>query len=290
MSQWQPLALADSFQCQIDSLLNDHSYRILVWRPTGISADTRLPVIYVLDGDDLFVTLTESVRRLSRRTPATHVGAAIVVGIETLNIATNGSQRSYDLTPGPAAEEDTGKRRCGGAHAFMQFICEQLVPLIEQEFPADPAKRCLFGHSLAGFFTLQLLAQKPAAFAHYVAISPSIWWDEPRLIQDLKQASLDQQRVFLAAGEWEEKLAPWQRGLPSAASVQQRRARRATPQRVSNMAAYLEQRLGKNRVANHQFADEDHASIVLVATARALRFVLGPGDDTAIDTNTGKKT
>lgn len=266
MTHWQPMTLSGDYRQQRIPRDNGTCCDLSVWCPDIASGHARLPVVYVLDGADLFLTVAEATRRLSRRPEATHVGPAVVVGIEA-----NGHDRSLDFTPGPPAEEAIGKRSCGGAGDFMSFLCDQVIPLVEQDFPVDPRHRSLLGHSLAGYFTLQALAARPECFADFIAISPSIWWNEAGLLADLAAAELSDQRVFLASGEWEAQLAPWQQQQPRAVEVQQRRQSRATPERCQRMADHLQQRLGANRVTCRQFPDEDHASTVLVATARALR-------------------
>src|SRR5699024_1886999 len=108
------------------------------------------------------------------------------------------------------------------------------------------------------------------------AISPSLWWNEARLSSELSAAPLTGQRVFMASGEWEATLSPWQQRQPQAPTMRERRARRALPERCSRLATQLVQRPGSGEVVYQQFPDEDHASVIMVATARALRFASAP--------------
>ncbi|MCG2963759.1 alpha/beta hydrolase, partial [Escherichia coli] len=52
-----------------------------------------------------------------------------------------------------------------------------LKPQIEKTFSINVLHQTLFGHSLGGLFALYTLFIKATAFQYYIAISPSIWWD-----------------------------------------------------------------------------------------------------------------
>ncbi len=56
----------------------------------------------------------------------------------------------------------------GNGAQFLQFIEQELVPLIESEYQADPANRTLLGHSMGGNFALSTLFQQPQLFQRYV--------------------------------------------------------------------------------------------------------------------------
>jgi hypothetical protein len=49
-----------------------------------------------------------------------------------------------------------------------------LIPVIEQDFQADPRKRILVGHSFGGLFTAFALLEEPGLFDTYIIGSPSL--------------------------------------------------------------------------------------------------------------------
>jgi predicted alpha/beta superfamily hydrolase len=122
-----------------------------------------------------------------------------------------------------------------------------------------------------------VLTTTPTLFETYVAISPSIWWDEAGLLAGVQSLHGAPVRVFLAVGEWEEALPPWQRGAPGAAAIEARRRERRMVGRARALADALADVLGEERVSFVAFPDEDHASVVPGAIARALRVALRPG-------------
>ncbi len=272
---WFELTLPEARVRHLRARSNGACYEIRVWCPQVEQATQRLPVIYVLDGSDFFGTFVDSVARLARRPDATNVTPAMVVAVSPADTGNDARARRYaDYTPGPPAEEPRPVQATGGADAFLEFLRDELAPLIEGDFPADPRRRILFGHSLAGFFTLHALATRPDSFETCIAVSPSIWWNEGVLNAGFKRLAPRGQRASIAVGEWEDELPPWQRRRSGARQTMERRARRAMIERAERIAATLACTLGSDRVEFHRFPDEDHASVVLVAIARALRFAL----------------
>ena len=57
---------------------------------------------------------------------------------------------------------------------FHQFLSTELMPLIEEKYPADPQHRVLFGHSLGGQFALYCAMFQPQTFAGIIASNPAI--------------------------------------------------------------------------------------------------------------------
>ncbi len=118
-------------------------------------------VIYVLDGEDHFRHATLAAETLYREE---RMPACVVVGIN------NHGLRTRDL--GDDAEP------------FRRFFLKQVVPYIEQHY-AVVGPRTLFGHSLAGFFSLSLLADHPEAFDNIITASPVVHFRRGELLQKM---------------------------------------------------------------------------------------------------------
>ena len=149
----------------------------------------RWPVVYVLDGNWYFGLITAMVRNMAWFGKWTgDTTDAIVVGIgypEDKNpqeaLCEQVANRFYDLTPGRDVEiekwvEGSVRRPSptGGGGSFLDFIKHELIPVIEQDFQADPRKRILAGHSLGGVFTAFALLEEPGLFDTYIIGSPSL--------------------------------------------------------------------------------------------------------------------
>lgn len=135
-------------------------------------------VIYLLDGFSLESTL-EAVYDNYWGHYLPHM---ILVGVS------NRTNRTRDLTTsqiqmrrGSAMDGETG-----GAENFTKFIEQELIPLIDSRYPTLPY-RTLIGHSYAGLFTINMLVNHGHLFQNYIAIDPSLDWDDQKLLKQAKE-------------------------------------------------------------------------------------------------------
>ena len=97
----------------------------------------------------------------------------LVVAIASVSIA----RRTLDLTtPSSAAIDNRFAPGNGGADAFLSFIEGELIPFVDKTYRARPY-RVLAGHSLGGLFAIHSLTTKPKLFDAYIAIDPSLHWN-----------------------------------------------------------------------------------------------------------------
>ncbi|CAG7641336.1 Ferri-bacillibactin esterase BesA [Paenibacillus solanacearum] len=241
-------------------------YHIFISTPVEPPPPSGFPVIYLLDANSVFGTMTEAIRAQSRFPERTGVYPAIVVGIGYDTEMPFHPSRHYDFTlPVPRSQlppSPDGKEwpEQGGAKAFLTFIEEVLKPTIARDFPVDASKQTLFGHSLGGLFVLFALFTQPYGFHNYIAGSPSIIWNEQKLLEKERLlAGLLQDnrqiRLLLAAGELEHTHA----SLVNAKA--QALAERMSA--IGNDGLAVEYR---------EFANESHISVLPVLISHAIRF------------------
>ncbi len=164
----------DSVQSNI---LNENR-RIWVHVPTtATNSDTKYPVIYLLDGDGHFTSVVGMTRQLSTTNGNTVVPKMIVVGIPN-------TFRTRDLTP-TQIEGDSGPNASGGGEKFMDFIEKELIPYIDANYPTTKY-RTYIGHSLGGLTTINTLLERPQLFSNYIALDPSLWWDNQAVLNKAK--------------------------------------------------------------------------------------------------------
>nr|WP_289852117.1 alpha/beta hydrolase-fold protein [Rhizobium sp. SSA_523] len=255
-------------------------YEIFIYSPDDAPPASGFPAIYVLDGNSDFITVAETVRRVSRRANATGIVPSIVVGIGYPNTnAYNIDRRYCDFTRGPAdpsVHPDKASEACGGQAVFIRFLKDELLPHIQTWLGADPASRVLFGHSLAGYLVLDLLAQHPDLFNGYVSFSPSVWWDRLGLSRMLASApSVTRSiRLYTAVGRWEQELAPWQAVEIFGDRYHEIRRIRRMIDNASEITSEVAKVFGLHAKVQFEVGDdEDHATILTASLCRALRFV-----------------
>lgn len=265
----------------IDANDDAGNYRILIAEPDGPPPPQGFPAIYALDGASVFGTFVDAVRMRGRRPDATGVAPSVIVGVEHAGPAGIArARRTRDFTPGPPVEEagDTVPgAETGGAARFLAFLEGRVMAEVGRFAPVDKGRQALFGHSLGGMFTLWAFAQPSALFHSYIAVSPSIWWDPKGLIAGAARRVMptgDPIGVMLTVGQFEQARAPWQPDSPKTEDALRRRVSRRMVDRVHEVAAVIE--AAGARVECHEFAGEDHASVVTLSVARCLRFALAP--------------
>jgi predicted alpha/beta superfamily hydrolase len=130
------------------SQVTSRAYDLYVYVPSKWTAGTRYPVLYLLDGQWDFKLLTSIQGGLLYDK---FVPDVIIVGITYSGPNANyDSLRAVDYTP-KASPSNPGS---GQGAKFLSFLETELIPFVESNYPADPARRALMGASLGGLFTL----------------------------------------------------------------------------------------------------------------------------------------
>jgi predicted alpha/beta superfamily hydrolase len=170
----RPLAAQDEpisigVRTTVRSAVLEEDREILISTPANYAQSrARCPVMYVLDGTALFLQAVADARFLADLGMAPDM---IVVGVS------NAANRGRDLTPETTTAADLKEfPAAGGAARFRQFLVSELRPFIEGRYRVE-TYRILVGWSLGGLFAIDALLEAPDAFDAYIAISPSLWWD-----------------------------------------------------------------------------------------------------------------
>lgn len=169
-----PVPEHDTFT--IPSSYTNDTRVINVWKPNSYSENNPLPVLYMPDGgtkeDFPHIANTLNKLILEQRIPP-----MILVGIEN-------TKRGRDLTGASQTPED--EQYCplsDGAKNFRMFITNELFASIEEKYKVTP-KRAIIGESLAGLFIIETFLQAPETFDTYIAMDPSLWWNNHYLVKN----------------------------------------------------------------------------------------------------------
>ncbi|HVX51015.1 MAG TPA: alpha/beta hydrolase-fold protein, partial [Chitinophagaceae bacterium] len=154
------------------------------YRQADTNNRQKYPVVYLLDGDAHFFSVAGMIHQLSAVNGNTISPEMIVVGIPN-------TDRTRDLTPthvasDPPYMDSASSVTSGGGEQFVAFIEKELVPHIDSLYPAAPYK-VLIGHSFGGLTVINTLMHHTSLFNAYVAIDPSMWWDNMRLLKEVQE-------------------------------------------------------------------------------------------------------
>ncbi len=173
------------------------SYLIRVHLPESFNASSTYPVLYQLDGRTTTGSVIKSYNSLQRRGEIEEV---IIVTIDYIGR----DERERDFTPTSHPEFDDS----GGAANFLQFLTDELVPHIDNEYPTDVEfGNTLRGHSFGGLFAAFAMFEGNTTFRNYIIESPSWWWDDNFAIgQEFEYAQENNDlevNTYFAVGEFE---------------------------------------------------------------------------------------
>jgi uncharacterized protein len=160
----------------------------LIYTPPSYDDTTttlqRYPVLYLLDGEAHFHSVSGLVQILGTGINGTFVIPEMIV------VAIPNTDRSRDLTPTHTEAGYDGKpspffKTTGGMGNFFGFLKNELIPTIDAKYRTTPY-RIFVGHSLGGITAINALYTIPETFNAYIAIDPSLWWDNEVLLRKAK--------------------------------------------------------------------------------------------------------
>ncbi len=147
-----PITLSLGEEIKMHSTVLKEERSLLIHTPRDYdTTDKKYSVIYVLDGNNHF---SHTVNAVNTLTEFGRMPASIVVAIPN-----NRGTRGRDL----ANQRDN----------FKKYIKEEVIPFVTKNYRTNKTKT-LFGHSLAGAFTLNYLVTEPQLFDNYIAASPVV--------------------------------------------------------------------------------------------------------------------
>lgn len=170
-----PILKHDSFT--IASKHVDETRIITVWTPPSYEiSDNSFPVLYMADGGvkEDFPHIANTIAKLIEEKS---IPPIILVGIEN-------TERGRDLTGFSEVKEDA--EYCpltDGAKNFRAFILEELVSEITKKYRVTDRKG-IIGESLSGLFVMETFLLKPESFDFYIAMDPSLWWNNHYLTRN----------------------------------------------------------------------------------------------------------
>ncbi|HEY4966926.1 MAG TPA: alpha/beta hydrolase-fold protein, partial [Puia sp.] len=183
----------------------------------------------------------------------------IVVGIPN-------TDRLRDLTP-----THTGVNTSGGGETFVSFIEHELMPYVDSLYPTAPY-RLFIGHSLGGLTVVNALIHHPQLFSAYLAIDPSMWWDNQLLLKAsdsiLHSNKLNGKTLFLGVAN---TMSP---GMDTAMVRKDTSQNTIHIRSILLLADALRKAGGSGLRWEYKYYNEDnHGSVSLISEYDGLRFI-----------------
>jgi len=232
---------------------------VLIRTPVGYeTSKVSYPVLYMTDGDSHINHTASTIEFLTENG---RIPELIVVGVMN-------TDRTRDLTPVKSTNRNAAGElqfpSGGGADNFLKFFETELIPEIEKQYRVQPY-RIFAGHSLGGLFAIHAMMTKPGLFNSYIAVSPSLQWENDTELKRAEEFLKNQKEMkvtlFVSIGN--------------------------EPGRIGAAFDTFKDLLSKTNIKDFEwqaerFADEDHGSVVLRSHYFGLRKVYdgwqGPRD------------
>ncbi len=243
-----PLVIGETFTLASAALCETR--RLNVYLPPGYAPEPApaLPVLYMPDGG-----LAEDFL---------HIAGLLQVGVGNgtlrpfILVGIENTQRRRDLTgPTRSGQDREIAPQVGGSAAFRAFLRDELVPEIRRRYRTTD-ERAIVGESLAGLFVVETFLLEPELFDTYIAIDPSLWWNDGQLVDSaaerLRAQPAPGRTLYLANGSDEGGF-------------------------TARLAAVLAESAPPGLRWHHEpMPEETHATIFHPAALRAFRSVLEP--------------
>jgi len=229
-----------------------------------IFAKTSYPVLFLLDGTEHFHAVTGMLKNLGN---SGIVPRMVVVGIPN-------TDRTRDLTPSHVNVvfgDSVFARTSGGAAEFLNFMEKELIPFVEDKYPVT-SYRTFVGHSFGGLAALYALYTRPQLFSNYVAIDPSLWWDDWLLVRQadehLGNPELQGKALYIGVANTMEEGMDIDRVLTDTASSSDHIRSILTFIQDTEAMENLEWNMGWK-----YYPEDDHGSVPLITEYDAFRFL-----------------
>lgn len=131
----------------------------------------RVPVLYWLSG----LTCTEEnfITKAGAQRVAAELGLAIVTpDTSPRGLGYAGEAESYDFGVGAGFYVDATREPWANGYRMYSYVTRELPVLVNSQFPVDPARAGIFGHSMGGHGALVIALRNPDTFKSVSAFAP----------------------------------------------------------------------------------------------------------------------
>lgn len=178
------------------TILNENR-TLNIYLPNSYATDSlkKYPVIYLLDGskDEDFIHISGLVQFCSFSW-INIIEESIVVGISNID-------RKKDFTYPSTMDIDKEEFPTSGhSKPFIDFIKNEVQQVIANTYRVRDEKT-IIGQSVGGLLATEILFKHPDMFDHYIIVSPSLWWDDEKLLSYKPGKELHKKSVYVGVGK-----------------------------------------------------------------------------------------
>lgn len=191
--------MIDIFDVTMPKLTGDRPRRAYVYVPDFLAREpeTRLPVMYMFDGHNLFFDHEATYGKSWGLKEFLEEGEVplIVAAAECNHDPDNARLREY--CPYSTELPDAGPIK-GRGKTMMDWYAEEFKPYVDANYPTRPDRANTFiaGSSMGGLMALYAVLRYNRVFSRGAALSPSIWFGRDKLEAMIRNARVGRDTVL----------------------------------------------------------------------------------------------
>ncbi len=201
-SEGKPIVIGSTHRIKSSVYGDEQIVTVRLPRGYADNPDKKYPVLFSVDGgpDQDFELLAGVAAEAEF---STSFEPFILIGIKT-------EDRYKQLTPEMTRlplkrlQENFGERiAAGGAARFRNYLARDVIPWATKRYRTE--RKILTAASLGGVFVLDTFLERPELFDDYIALTPSLWWDDGRVVdeaaQELARHGPSDRRIYFTMGD-----------------------------------------------------------------------------------------
>jgi predicted alpha/beta superfamily hydrolase len=174
----------------------------------GETTDQRYPVLYFMDGQNVFDDKTSYIGVKWAADEALEKLAGEGIEAIAVAVANHGDDRMHEYNPWPSSLKYRGRTHPvgGKGDAYLDWLVGTVKPLVDRSFPtrAERMATAIIGSSMGGLISLYALFAQRAVFGLAGVMSPAVQWSDYRVVTLIEESPLPPTRIHLDMGwrEW----------------------------------------------------------------------------------------
>ena len=179
----KPYTIDRSEVLDIHSTANGQDYQLYIKLPSTYAQNPnkKYPLVLLNDGPYAFPLVSSVVLRMSE--VHHEFEEPIIVGISFSKGDIFPISRTRDYTPTnvpPKAGDENveAKKQSGQSAKYVQFLAQEVMPLLLKNYRVNETKKIFVGHSYGGLLGGYILVTQPTLFDYYLIGSPSFGYDK----------------------------------------------------------------------------------------------------------------
>eukprot|EP00189_Rhodosorus_marinus_P003622 CAMPEP_0113969280 /NCGR_PEP_ID=MMETSP0011_2-20120614/10184_1 /TAXON_ID=101924 /ORGANISM="Rhodosorus marinus" /LENGTH=286 /DNA_ID=CAMNT_0000982829 /DNA_START=166 /DNA_END=1026 /DNA_ORIENTATION=+ /assembly_acc=CAM_ASM_000156 len=158
-------------QCEHQSTSTKTGMTFSVFVPGDVSGDAKIPGIYYLSG----LTCTDEnfcQKAGAFSTAAKHKVALILPDTSPRGTDIPGEHDSYDFGSGAGFYLNATEDKWSENYRMYDYVCVELPKIVLENFPIDPDRVSIMGHSMGGHGALTIAMKNPTSYKSVSAFAP----------------------------------------------------------------------------------------------------------------------